>query len=81
MKGIFHMGQTMKNNFDFPVLTTQQLTTTLPLIMMECSHHEMEMSITPFSLAELLMQADEMHYFCTRPRPEIKACGISYRFL
>ena len=24
------MGQTMKNHFDFPVLTTRQLTTTLP---------------------------------------------------
>lgn len=39
------MGQMMKTNFDFPVLTTWQLTTTLPFIMIECLLHGMEMSV------------------------------------
>ena len=49
--------------------------------MMECSHHEMEMSVTPFLLPELLMQVNEMHLSYMRPQPEIRACAISCRCL
>ena len=49
--------------------------------MMECSHHEMEMSVTPFLLPELLMQVNEMHLSCMRPQPEIRACVVSCRCL
>lgn len=44
-ESIFHMEQTMENNFDSTVLTTRQLTTTLPLIMTDCSLYGMEMSV------------------------------------
>lgn len=54
---IFHMGQTMKNNFDFTVLKTRQLTTTLPLVMTECSLHGMEMSVNNSILVTRVVKA------------------------
>lgn len=39
------------------------------------------LSITLFSLLELLTQSNEMSLSRMRPWPEIKACGISFTFL